>query len=167
MYHRLIGQLPHGRGLPFTHDQVITWTKARVRVYSDSGTCLGKMSEHSEANQRWKHQVDEFRQSNSNRELIRIVGEQIEFEWNIPQDLLHWRSSRRPRAKTIRSELEWMSKQWRTYFAQLSSSSSSSQKNWWLREHERPGLNSQFLCFPCSSSHFACRKLNLGNRRGV
>ena len=37
-----------------TQDQVITWTKAKVRVYSDSVLCLGKMSDHSEANRRWK-----------------------------------------------------------------------------------------------------------------
>ena len=33
-----------------THDQVITWTKAKVRVYSDSVLCLEKTSDHSEAN---------------------------------------------------------------------------------------------------------------------
>ena len=30
-----------------THDEVITWTKLRARVYSYSVLCLGKMSEHS------------------------------------------------------------------------------------------------------------------------
>ena len=52
-----------------TDDQVITWTKAKVHVCSDSTICLGKMHEHSEANQRWKNQVGEFRQSNSWREF--------------------------------------------------------------------------------------------------
>ena len=66
-----------------THDQVITWTKAKVHVYSDSVSCLGKKSEHSEANQRWKNQVEEYRQSNSYRELLGIDGEPIEFEWNV------------------------------------------------------------------------------------
>ena len=36
------------------HDPVITWTKARVRVYSDSVLCLGKLSDYLEANQRWE-----------------------------------------------------------------------------------------------------------------
>ena len=45
-----------------SHDQVITWTKARVRVYSDSVLCLVKVSDHSEANRRWENQVEEFRQ---------------------------------------------------------------------------------------------------------
>ena len=47
-----------------THDQVITWTKEKVHVYSDSVLCLVKMQEHSEANQRWTNQLEEFRQSN-------------------------------------------------------------------------------------------------------
>ena len=40
-----------------SHDQVITWTKAKVRVYSDSVLRLVKMSDHSEANRRWENQV--------------------------------------------------------------------------------------------------------------
>ena len=40
-----------------SHDQVITWTKAKVRVYSDSVSCFGKMSDHSEANRSWEDQV--------------------------------------------------------------------------------------------------------------
>ena len=36
---------------------------------------LGKMSDHSEANQRWENQVEEFRQCNSYRELLGIDGE--------------------------------------------------------------------------------------------
>ena len=35
------------------HDQVIQWSKAKVRVYSDSVLCLGKMSHVSEARGRW------------------------------------------------------------------------------------------------------------------
>ena len=35
-----------------TSDQVITWTRAQVHVYSDFVLCLGKMQEHSEANKR-------------------------------------------------------------------------------------------------------------------
>ena len=39
------------------HDQVITWTKAKVHVYTDSVLCLGKMSEHSDAIKRWENQL--------------------------------------------------------------------------------------------------------------
>ena len=76
-------------------DQLITWTKAKVHVYSDSVRCLEKMQEHSEANQRWNAQLEDFQQSNSYRELFGIDGEPIEFEWHISQGLLHWRSSKR------------------------------------------------------------------------
>ena len=41
------------------------------------------MQEHSEANQRWKNQLEEFRQSSSYRELFGMDGEPIEFEWNV------------------------------------------------------------------------------------
>ena len=41
------------------------------------------MQEHSEANQRWNAQLEEFQQSNSHRELPGIDGEPTEFEWNI------------------------------------------------------------------------------------
>ena len=41
------------------------------------------MSEHSEANRQWENQVEEFRQTNSYRELLGIDGEPIAFEWNI------------------------------------------------------------------------------------
>ena len=37
-----------------SHDRVITWRKARVRVYSDPVLCLGKLSDYFEANQRWE-----------------------------------------------------------------------------------------------------------------
>ena len=40
-----------------SHDQVITWTKAKVRIASDSVLCLVTLSDHSEANRRWENQV--------------------------------------------------------------------------------------------------------------
>ena len=39
---------------------------------SDSVLCFGKMQEHSEANQRWKYQLEEFRQSNFYRESFGV-----------------------------------------------------------------------------------------------
>ena len=39
------------------HDQVKRWSKARVRVYSDSVLCLGKMSSGVEAKATWSSQV--------------------------------------------------------------------------------------------------------------
>ena len=40
-----------------SHVQMIKWTKARVRVWSDSALRFGKMSDHSEANRRWEGQI--------------------------------------------------------------------------------------------------------------
>ena len=45
--------------------------------------CLGKMQEHSEANQRWNAQLEELQQSNSYSKLFGIDGEPTECEWNI------------------------------------------------------------------------------------
>ena len=86
------------------HYQVIKWAKAKAHVYSDSVLCLVKMQEHSEANQRWKTQLEEFRQIISHRELLGIDGKLNEFEWTISQDLLHWKSSRRSKKKTCKIE---------------------------------------------------------------
>ena len=66
-----------------TWTRMIKWTKAKVHVYSDSVSCLGEMQEHSEANQRSKNQLEEFRQSHSYRDLFGIDGEPIQFEWKI------------------------------------------------------------------------------------
>ena len=84
---------PHGWDLRL---RTIKWSSVKVHVYSASVLCLGKMQEHSEANRGWENQLEEFRQSNCYRELFGINGELMELEWNISQDLLHWRSSRRP-----------------------------------------------------------------------
>ena len=78
-----------------TRDQVITWTKAKVHVCSDSVLCLGTMQEHSAANQRWKNQLEKFLQSNS----YRIIWNWWRTDWvpveSFSQDILHLTSSRR------------------------------------------------------------------------
>ena len=43
------------------HDQVIQWTKAKVRVYSNSVLCLGKMNESKEAIEIWEGQVEDLK----------------------------------------------------------------------------------------------------------
>ena len=86
--------------------KLIKWTKAKVHVYSVSVFCLGKMQEHSETNQRCKDQLKDFRQSNSCRELFGIDGEPIEFEWNISQDVLHWRFSKRSKRDLQNQNIE-------------------------------------------------------------
>ena len=81
----------------FSHDQVIQWTQAQVRVHSDSVLCLGKMNESRVAIIRWEGQVEEFNMSLSNKELLGIDGEAIQFEWNIFQDFRHCRFFKRSR----------------------------------------------------------------------
>ena len=56
------------------HDQVITWTKAQVSTQIPSH--FGEEPEHSEANKRWKNQLEKSRQ-------VGIDGEPSEFEWSI------------------------------------------------------------------------------------
>ena len=46
------------------HDQVIRWAKAKVHVYSDSVMCHQRISHPSEANTKWKEQIQYFQQSN-------------------------------------------------------------------------------------------------------
>ena len=40
------------------------------------------MQEHSEANEKWKNQLQYFQQSNGYKELFGIDEEPIELEWN-------------------------------------------------------------------------------------
>ena len=54
-----------------------------MHVYSDSVFSLGKLLNHSEANEKWRDQISEFQQSNEYAELSEVDGESIEFEWNI------------------------------------------------------------------------------------
>ena len=44
-----------------SHDQAIKWTKAKVRVYSDSVLCVGQMNESKDAITRGEGQAEEFK----------------------------------------------------------------------------------------------------------
>ena len=65
------------------HDRVIKLSKVKVHVYSDSVLCLGKMHRHTEAKEKWKDQLQYFKESNEDREFIGHDGEPFEFEWTI------------------------------------------------------------------------------------
>ena len=54
-----------------SHDQVIQWTKAKVRGYSDFVLCLGRMTDSKDAITTWEGQVEEFNMSSL---LQRIAG---------------------------------------------------------------------------------------------
>ena len=64
-----------------SHDQVIQWTRAKVRVYSDSVLCVGKLNGSRDAITKWEGQVAEFKMSPSYKELLGIDGVAIEFGW--------------------------------------------------------------------------------------
>ena len=58
--------------------KAFSWTRTftsheQVIINSDSVMCVKKMSDHSEANRRWENQVEEFRQSNSYKEILVMV----------------------------------------------------------------------------------------------
>ena len=89
--HTIESTLPSWTRSITSHDQVIQWTKAKVRVYSDSVLCLEKMYDNRDAIFRCEGQVEEFKMSVSYKELIGNDGEAIEFEWNISQDFRHCR----------------------------------------------------------------------------
>ena len=65
------------------HDTVIKWAKAKVHVYSDSVLCLGEIYEHTEANAKWKDQLQYFQPSSKFKDSFGIDGERLEFEWHI------------------------------------------------------------------------------------
>ena len=75
-------------------EQAIKWTKARVHVYSDSVLCLGKQHGPEDAIKMWNDQVSTLKMCHTFRELQRLDGEPIDFEWKIfpgatALDILH------------------------------------------------------------------------------
>ena len=64
-------------------EQVISLQRTKVNVFSDSVLCLGKIHENPRANTAWEERLAWFKSSPEYRNLDRIDGEPIEFEWNI------------------------------------------------------------------------------------
>ena len=64
-------------------EHVISLQRTKVYVFSDSVLCLGNMNENPRANTAWEERLAWFRSSPEYRNLDRIDGEPIEFEWNI------------------------------------------------------------------------------------
>ena len=89
MWRRLILDHCVGQRSTLAHDQEKSWTRAKVRVYSDSVLCLGKIPSGEEAKTRWASQVKEFQVYYPEEEFMGIDGEAMEFEWNISQDSRH------------------------------------------------------------------------------
>ena len=64
-------------------EQVISLLRTKVSVFSDSVLCLGKIHENHQSNTAWEERLAWFKSSQECRNLDRIDGEPIEFEWNI------------------------------------------------------------------------------------
>ena len=77
-----------------------------VEIYAYAPLCLEKMQEHSEANQRWKHQLEECGQSSSYRALFGMMENRL-------SSSVHWRSLLTRPKKLARSK-HWTWEYWRT-----------------------------------------------------
>ena len=64
-------------------DKAVQLSNAKTYVFSDSVLCMGRISENPV--KAWKEKIDWFQNSLQERELDRIDGELMEFEWkNFP-----------------------------------------------------------------------------------
>ena len=64
-------------------EQVISFQRTKVYVFSDCVLCLGKIHENPQSNMAWEDRLPCFKSSQEYRALDRIDGEPMEFEWNI------------------------------------------------------------------------------------
>ena len=64
-------------------EQVISLQRTKVYVFSDSVLCRGKMNENPQSYMAWEERLAWFKSSQEYRNLDRIDGEPMEFEWNI------------------------------------------------------------------------------------
>ena len=73
------------------HSRAYQYFTTKVFVFSDSVLCLGKMGD--DLVESWKSQIQLFLENNYFRELNRIDGQPMAFEWKISQDSTVWESS--------------------------------------------------------------------------
>ena len=64
-------------------EEVTGLSHAKVYVFSDSVSCLGKMNQNPTSNTVCERQLGWFKDSSQYRTLDTIDGEPMEFEWNI------------------------------------------------------------------------------------
>ena len=79
-------------------EEVISLSHAKVYVFSDSVSCLGKMNQNATSNSASERQLSWFKESSQDRTLDTVDGEPVEFEWNISQDSLHCSSSKKSKS---------------------------------------------------------------------
>ena len=63
--------------------QVISLQRTKVYVFSDSVLCLGKIHENPQSNTAWEQRLEWFKTTQEYRNMDRIDGKPMEFEWNI------------------------------------------------------------------------------------
>ena len=80
-----VGKILHGNNdLSLVNDEeVISFSHAKVYVFSDSVLCLGKVNQNPTSNTAWEQQLGWFKDSSQYRILDTSDGEPMEFEWNI------------------------------------------------------------------------------------
>ena len=64
-------------------ERVINLPRTKVYVFSDSVLCFGEIFENTQSNDAWEQRLGWFKSSSVYRNLDRIDGEPMEFEWNI------------------------------------------------------------------------------------
>ena len=90
--------------LSFVNDEeVISLSRAKIYVFSDSVLRLGKVTQNPASNVVWEEQLSWSKDSPQYRTFDTIDGEPMEFEWNIFQDSPHCSST----AKSKSSRTKW------------------------------------------------------------
>ena len=74
-------------------DRIHQISNAKTCVFADSVLCLGGIKESP--NEAWKDKIKWYFESNHLKDLNRIDGESMEFEWKYSQDSQHMASSNR------------------------------------------------------------------------
>ena len=64
-------------------ERVVSLQRTQVYIFSDSVLCLGKMHENPLSNTAWEQRLEWFKSTSEYRNLDRIDGGPMEFEWNI------------------------------------------------------------------------------------
>ena len=79
-------------------ERVNNLQRTKVYVFPDSVLCLGKIPENPQSNDAWEQRLGWFKSSQNFRNIDRIDGEPMEFEWNISQDSTRCSSVKKPNA---------------------------------------------------------------------
>ena len=81
------------------NEEVVSLSRAKVYVFSDSVLCLGKMNENPQSNTLWEDKLTWFKSSPEYRALDRIVGESMEYE---SQDSPHCSSATKSKSSCLK-----------------------------------------------------------------